>query len=98
MRSNVRRTSEYGAAAALSSSGFEWYNVRIAIGNQPITGNAEMTPQQFIAKWQRVTLSERSACHEHFLDLCALLGQPTPAAPDPEGTWYTFENLERAAK
>ena len=50
-----------------------------------------MTPQQFIAKWQRVTLSERSACHEHFLDLCALLDQPTPAAADPEGTWYTFE-------
>ena len=50
-----------------------------------------MTPQQFIAKWQRVTLSERSACHEHFLDLCELLGQPTPAAADPDGTWYTFE-------
>jgi len=45
----------------------------------------------FIAKWQRITLSERSAAHEHFLDLCAVLDQPTPASADPDGTWYTFE-------
>jgi type II restriction/modification system DNA methylase subunit YeeA len=50
-----------------------------------------MTPQQFIAKWQRTTLSERSACQQHFLDLCELLGQPKPADADPDGTWYTFE-------
>ena len=30
-------------------------------------------------------------CQQHFLDLCDLLGQPKPAAADPEGTWYTFE-------
>jgi hypothetical protein len=41
-----------------------------------------MTPQEFIRKWQASTLSERSACHEHFLDLCKLLGQPTPAESD----------------
>ena len=46
-----------------------------------------MTPQQFIAKWQRVILSERSACQQHFLDLCELLGQPKPADADPEGAW-----------
>ena len=51
-----------------------------------------MTPQQFIAKWQRAKLTERSACQQHFLDLCELLGQPKPAAADPEGAWYTFEN------
>jgi hypothetical protein len=50
-----------------------------------------MTPQQFIDKWQASKLSERSACHEHFLDLCKLLGQPTPAESDPDGAWYTFE-------
>jgi hypothetical protein len=50
-----------------------------------------MTPQQFIAKWRQVTLSERSACQQHFLDLCELLGQPKPAEADPEGAWYTFE-------
>ena len=50
-----------------------------------------MTPQEFIAKWKRSTLSERSACQQHFLDLCKLLGQPEPAAADPDGAWYTFE-------
>ena len=50
-----------------------------------------MTPQQFIAKWQRSTLSERSACQQHFLDLCELVDQPTPAESDPDGAWYTFE-------
>ncbi|MCH8047860.1 MAG: hypothetical protein IID44_29550 [Planctomycetes bacterium] len=50
-----------------------------------------MTPQQFIAKWQRANLSERSACQQHFLDLCDLLDQPKPAAADPDGDWYTFE-------
>jgi hypothetical protein len=50
-----------------------------------------MTPQEFVAKWQRANLSERSAYQQHFLDLCALLGQPTPAAADPDGGEYTFE-------
>ena len=50
-----------------------------------------MTPQQFIMKWQRVQLSERSASQQHFLDLCDLLEQPKPAAADPVGTFYTFE-------
>ena len=50
-----------------------------------------MTPAQFIAKWQAVNLSERSACQQHFLDLCELLGQPKPAEADPEGAWYCFE-------
>ena len=50
-----------------------------------------MTPQEFIAKWQAANLSERSACQQHFLDLCELLGQPKPAAADPEGAWYCFE-------
>src|SRR5438132_10216027 len=50
-----------------------------------------MSPQEFITKWQRANLSERSAAQQHFLDLCELLGQPKPAAADPEGAWYTFE-------
>lgn len=50
-----------------------------------------MTPQEFIAKWSRADLKERSAAQEHFLDLCRLLGQPTPAEADAQGAWYTFE-------
>lgn len=52
---------------------------------------ALMTPQEFIAIWQKANLSERSACQQHFLNLCELLGQPKLVAADPEGAWYTFE-------
>ncbi len=50
-----------------------------------------ITPQEFIAKWKRANLSERSAAHQHFLDLCDMLAQPKPAQADPDGAWYTFE-------
>src|SRR6266704_347948 len=56
-----------------------------------------MTPQQFIAKWQRANLSERSGAHQHFCDPCDLLGQPKPAAADPDGAWYTFERGVRTS-
>ena len=52
---------------------------------------ASMTPQQFMLKWGEVSLSERSAAQQHFVDLCHLLGQPTPAEADSHGTWFTFE-------
>jgi hypothetical protein len=50
-----------------------------------------MTPEQFIAKWQASTLKERSAAQEHFIDLCRLLNEPTPAEIDPTGVFYCFE-------
>ena len=50
-----------------------------------------MTPQEFIAKWKKADLSERSACQQHFLHLGDLLNQPKPAEVDPKGDWYTFE-------
>jgi len=50
-----------------------------------------MTPQQFIAKWANASLNERAAAQQHFIDLCHLLGQPTPAQADAQGAWYTFE-------
>ena len=50
-----------------------------------------LTPAGFVAKWQRVSLPERAASQEHFLDLCRLLGQPTPGEQDPTGDKYTFE-------
>ncbi len=58
---------------------------------------AAMTPAGFIAKWSKSTLSERSACQQHFLDLCDLLGQPKPAAADPDGAFYTFEKGVKTA-
>ena len=50
-----------------------------------------MTPRDFIRKWQTADLKERSAAQEHFIDLCRLLGEPTPAEADPKGEWYCFE-------
>ncbi len=58
-------------------------------GGRGYTGR--MTADQFVAKWQAADLKERAACQEHFLDLCHVLGQPTPAAADPTGDWFTFE-------
>lgn len=50
-----------------------------------------LSPQQFVAKWRNVTLTERSAVQQHFLDLCALVGHPTPVEDDPTGERFTFE-------
>jgi hypothetical protein len=50
-----------------------------------------ITPQEFISKWSRSTLKERSAAQEHFIDLCRLLNEHTPAQADPHGNWFCFE-------
>ncbi len=50
-----------------------------------------MTPAEFRHKWTGHELKERSACQEHFLDLCRLLQHPTPAEADPKGEWFCFE-------
>ncbi len=50
-----------------------------------------MTPAEFIAKWRGVTLSERAAAQQHFLDLCELVEHPKPAEVDKDGSWFTFE-------
>ncbi|MBI4718240.1 MAG: transposase [Planctomycetes bacterium] len=51
----------------------------------------QLGPARFIAKWSPIELSERAASQEHFIDLCRLLGQPTPADHDATGAEYTFE-------
>jgi hypothetical protein len=50
-----------------------------------------MTPAEFVKKWRHVELKERSAAQEHFIDLCRLLGHPTPAEADPTGERFMFE-------
>lgn len=52
-----------------------------------------MTPESFVAKWSKSELKERSACQEHFLDLCRLVGHPTPAEADPTGDSFCFERF-----
>ena len=54
-----------------------------------------MTPHEFITKWRASELKERSASQEHFIDLCRLLGEPTPAEADPAGETYCFERGAR---
>lgn len=50
-----------------------------------------MNVQDFINKWRRVELTERSASQQHFLDLCKVFGHPEPAEADASGEWFTFE-------
>ena len=54
-----------------------------------------MTPGEFIAKWRASELKERSASQSHFIDLCRMLGEPTPTDADPAGEWYCFERGAR---
>ena len=72
-------------------------------GRQPIAGDglssgtldAPMTADEFIRKWRASELKERSASQEHFIDLCRLLDEPTPADADPTGETYCFERGAR---
>jgi hypothetical protein len=50
-----------------------------------------MTPGEFAAKWRGVETSERASAQSHFLDLCAMLGEPGPTEADPTGSSYAFE-------
>jgi len=50
-----------------------------------------MTVSEFISKWRKVELKERSAAQEHFLDVCNVFDHPTPAAADPTGETFCFE-------
>lgn len=53
--------------------------------------SAAMTPQHFIAKWSAAELKERAAAQEHFLDICHMIGHPTPAEADSTGDSFCFE-------
>ncbi len=47
-----------------------------------------LTAAEFVDKW-------RAVAHEHFLDLCRLLGEETPVEADPDQDWYRFEKVVR---
>jgi hypothetical protein len=50
-----------------------------------------LTPQDFVSKWKRSTGREKQLYQQHFLDLCELVGHPTPASFDPTATRFGFE-------
>src|SRR5258708_18993612 len=52
---------------------------------------ASLTPQEFVNKWRRAEIKERSGYQEHFIDLCRLVDSPTPVDADPKGEWFMFE-------
>ena len=54
-----------------------------------------MTPAALIARRRASEAEDRSGSQEHFIDLCRLLGEPTPAEADPSGGRYCFERGAR---
>ena len=44
-----------------------------------LTGFPKIDPDVFIAKWKNVDFGEKQASQEMFLDICALVGHPTPS-------------------
>jgi hypothetical protein len=54
-----------------------------------------MDANSFIHKWAAAKGGERASAHEHFLDLCRLVGEQTPTEADPAGDFYAFEKGAR---
>jgi hypothetical protein len=48
-------------------------------------GHPRMTPQEFSTKLADPQLKERAGSQYHFIDVCALVGSPTPADVDKMG-------------
>ncbi|CAN5162616.1 hypothetical protein BH24GEM2_BH24GEM2_14060 [soil metagenome] len=46
---------------------------------------------EFQRKWRDASVKERSGAQEHFIDICRLVGAPTPVEADPAGDFYAFE-------
>ena len=56
-----------------------------------------LTPAAFARKWRGSTTTEKAASQEHFIDLCRVVGEPTPHEADPTGEQYAFERrVEKA--
>jgi hypothetical protein len=60
-------------------------------GHRSVTTQPTLAPGAFAAKWRGVTTTEKAASQEHFIDLCRMLGEPTPHEADPTGEHYAFE-------
>ena len=56
-----------------------------------MTTQPTLTPGAFATKWIGVQTTEKAASQEHFIDLCRMLGEPTPHEADPTGEAYAFE-------
>ena len=50
-----------------------------------------LTPAAFAAKWKGIETTEKASAQSHFIDLCRMLGEPTPHEADPIGSQFAFE-------
>ena len=50
-----------------------------------------LTLAAFAAKWKGIETSLKASAQSHFLDLCRMLGEPTPHEADPIGSQFAFE-------
>ena len=55
-----------------------------------MTATSTLSAAEFAAKWRENARRERASAQEHFIDLCRMLGVPTPNDP-PSSSDYTFE-------
>ena len=55
-----------------------------------LTGFPKLDPDVFITKWKNVDFGEKQASQEMFLDICALVGHPTPVEYGDKDA-FTFE-------
>ena len=65
-------------------------NMFEASSPKPTPGAARMTPAHFSAKWANVNFGEKQGSQEMFLDICAVVGHPTPGDIGSPET-FTFE-------
>ncbi len=63
----------------------------IRVEDNVMSTPSTMTPRAFVDKWAAASAKESAAAQEHFLDLCRLVGHPTPMEADPEGRTFCFE-------
>ena len=60
-------------------------------GKGSVTSQPTLTPADFAQKWQGSTTTEKAGSQSHFIDLCRMLGEPTPHEADPTGDHYVCE-------
>jgi len=60
-------------------------------GEEDVTRCLDPLHVAFAAKWHGVTTTEKASAQEHFIDLCRMLGEPTPHEADLIGAQYAFE-------
>ncbi len=60
--------------------------------------SGQLTPQHiptaapdFVRRWSQSALREQQGAQGHFIELCHLIGHPSPTEFDPAGTQFTFE-------